>query len=102
MDEDGSDKIITRAAAISYDPEEDNVPILSAFGEGYLAKKIVEVAKGSGIPVLADPSLSSVLSKVSVGDEIAPELYEAVAKILAYVGEINQKYGEKIRLNDKH
>ena len=99
MDEDGDEKTITRAAAIRYDPEEDGVPIMSAFGEGYLAKKIVEVAQGSGIPVMADAGLTSMLSKISVGDEIAPELYEAVAKVLAYVAEINQRYGEKIRLN---
>ena len=88
---------ITRAAAISYDPVEDDVPIMAAFGEGHLARKIVEVAKESGIPVLPDPSLSSMLSKISVGDEISPELYEAVAKVLAFVGEVDRSYGEKIR-----
>ena len=91
------EKTITRAAAISYDPAENDVPILTAFGEGYLAQKIVSIAKESGIPVLPDPGLSSMLSKMSVGDEISPELYEAVAKVLAFVGEIDQKYGEKIK-----
>ena len=95
MDED--EKKITRAAAISYDPGEQDVPVLAAFGEGYLAKKIVEVAQESGIPVLPDPSLSSMLSKISVGDEISPELYEAVAKVLAFVSEVDRSYGEKIR-----
>jgi type III secretion system FlhB-like substrate exporter len=38
-----------------------------------------------------------MLSKVSVGDEISPELYEAVAKVLAFVSEIDQSYGEKIK-----
>ena len=89
--------IINRAAVISYDPNENDVPVLAAFGEGHVARKIVEIAKESGVPVLPDPSLSSMLSKISVGDEISPELYEAVAKVLAFVGEIDQGYGEKIR-----
>jgi flagellar biosynthesis protein len=92
-----NEKTITRAAAISYDPKEHDVPVLTAFGEGYLARKIVEVAHGSGIPVLQDQGLSSMLSKISVGDEITPELYEAVAKILVFVGEIDRSYAEKIK-----
>ena len=94
---DENEKKITRAAAISYDPNEQDVPIMAAFGEGYLAKKIVEVAQESGIPVLPDPSLSSMLSRISVGDEIPPELYEAVAKVLVFVSEIDQSFGEKIK-----
>jgi len=92
-----NEKRITRAAAISYDPDEKDVPILAAFGEGYLAQKIVSVAKESGVPILPDPSLSSMLSKISVGDEISPEMYEAVAKILIFVGEVDRSYGEKVR-----
>jgi len=91
------EKNISRAAAISYDPDENDVPVLAAFGEGYLARKIVEVAQESGVPVLPDPSLSSMLSKISVGDEISPELYEAVAKVLAFVSEVDRSYGDKIR-----
>ena len=91
------EKTVTRAAAISYDPADTDVPILAAFGEGYLAQKIVEVAKESGVPILPDPSLSSMLSKISVGDEISPEMYDAVAKILIFVSEVDHSYGEKIR-----
>jgi len=93
---DEAEKTVTMAAAISYDPDEQDVPIMAAFGEGYLARKIVEVAQESGVPVLPDPSLSSMLSKISVGDEISPELYEAVAKVLAFVSEVDRSYGEKI------
>ena len=91
------EKKITRAAALSYDPAENDVPILAAFGEGHIARKIVEVAKESGVPVLPDPNLSSMLSKISVGDEIPPEMYEAVAKVLVFVSEVDRGYGEKIR-----
>ena len=87
----------TRAAAISYDPEGLGIPVLAAFGEGQMAEKIISVAKESGVPILPDPTLSSMLSKVSVGDEIPEELYEAVAKVLVFVGEVDRKYSERIR-----
>jgi len=86
-----------QAAAISYDPAENDVPILSAFGEGHLAEKIVEVAKESGVPVMPEPGLTGLLSRLSVGDEIAPEMYDAVAKVLAFVSEMDRTYGEKVR-----
>ena len=88
---------ITQAAAISYDPSENDVPILSAFGEGHMAQKIVDVAKESGIPIMPEPGLTNMLSKLSVGDEIAPEMYDAVAKVLAFVSEVDRTYGEKIK-----
>jgi len=91
------EKHVTRAAAISYDPAEHDAPVLAAFGEGILAQKIIEVAMESGIPVLPDPNLTTMLSKISVGDEISPEMYEAVAKVLAFVSEIDRSYGEKVK-----
>jgi len=87
----------TRAAAISYDPAENEVPILSAFGEGHLAQKIVDVARESGVPVMREPGLTNMLSQLSVGDEIAPEMYDAVAKVLAFVSDMDKSYGEKVR-----
>jgi len=86
-----------QAAALSYDPGENDIPILSAFGEGHIAEKIVEVARESGVPVIPEPGLTGLLSKLSVGDEIAPEMYDAVAKVLAFVSEMDKTYGEKVR-----
>ena len=91
------EKYVTRAAAISYDPAEHDAPVLAAFGEGHLAEKIISVAMESGIPVLPDPSLASMLSKISIGDEISPDMYEAVAKVLAFVSEVDRSYGEKVK-----
>ena len=90
------EKKIRRAAAISYSPEQDDIPILSAFGEGYMAEKIVEVARESGVPVLPDSSLTSMLKRLSVGSEIPAELYEAVAKVLVFVSEMDRGYGSRI------
>jgi len=94
---DENEKKITQAAAISYDPAENDVPILSAFGEGHMAQKIVDVARESGVPVVPEPGLTGLLSRLSVGDEIAPEMYDAVAKVLAFVSEMDRSYGDKVR-----
>ena len=88
---------ITQAAALKYEPGSASAPVLAAFGEGHLAKKIVDIAKESGVPVMPDPSLASMLSKISVGDEISPDMYEAVAKVLAFVAEVDKRYGDKAR-----
>lgn len=90
-------KVKKRAAAISYDPENDAVPILTAFGEGYVADKIIETGEQSGIPVISDPDLVSMLAEMSVGDEIPPSLYEVVAKIMVFVSDIDSSLGEKIK-----
>jgi flagellar biosynthesis protein len=86
-----------RAAALSYSPGEDKAPILSAFGEGFLAEKIIHAAREAGVPVLPDADLASMLAKMSVGDEIPSSLYEIVAKVLLFVGEMDKEYGRKIR-----
>lgn len=86
-----------RAAALSYDPSKDAVPILAAYGEGHVAERIIETAEQAGVPVLPDPSLASMLSKMSVGDEIPPSLYEVVAKVLVFVSEMDREYGARIK-----
>jgi len=91
------EKRIKQAAALSYDPNDNDVPVLAAFGEGHLAQKIVDVARESGVPVMPEPGLTNMLSKLAVGDEIAPEMYDAVAKVLAFVSEVDRSYGDKIR-----
>ena len=86
-----------RAAALRYDPDHDDVPVLSAFGEGFMAERIIERAQESGVPVLPDPNLAAMLAKLSVGDDIPPALYEVVARVLLFVGELNSRYGSRLK-----
>jgi flagellar biosynthesis protein len=82
-----------QAAALKYDPTKDDVPVLAAFGEGHMAEKIIEQAESHHVPVVEDKNLASMLSKLSVGDNIPPQLYEVVARILVFVGETDRYYG---------
>jgi len=85
------------AAALKYDPSEDQAPILTALGKGIVAENIVDSAKAHGVPVVEDSSTAALLTRFSVGDAIPPALYEAVAQILLFVAEMDQKAGEKLR-----
>ncbi|MCS7170958.1 MAG: EscU/YscU/HrcU family type III secretion system export apparatus switch protein [Aquificaceae bacterium] len=77
-----------RAVALRYEQERDTAPAVVAKGAGELAEKIIETAKKHGVPVLEDKALVSALMKVEVYEEIPPELYKAVAKVLVFVANI--------------
>ena len=54
--------------------------------QGRVTQHIREVAIEHGIPVIENPPLTRAIYRaVDVGHEIAPDLYEAVAEVLAFV-----------------
>lgn len=59
-------------------------PVIVASGMGYLAEKIVEVASDNGVPIYEDNSLSTILTQLQLGQEIPPELYQAIVEIYVY------------------
>ncbi|NCC66767.1 MAG: hypothetical protein EOM14_01045 [Clostridia bacterium] len=72
-----------RAVALQYGPN-DAAPVVVASGMGYLAEKIVGVAQENGVPVYEDNSLATILSRLSLGQEIPEELYRAIVEIYVY------------------
>ncbi len=84
-------KKIKEAAALRFTPEND-APEIIALGKGAAAENIVEKAKESGVPVHEDAELAHALNMLNIGDEIPPELYEVVAKILVFVGDIDGRF----------
>lgn len=72
-----------KAVAMRY-TEKDNAPVIVASGLGYIAEKMVEVATDNNIPVYEDTSLTTVLSQLKLGQEIPPELYNAIIEIYVY------------------
>lgn len=81
------------AVALSYDRARDEAPKVAASGRGQVAEHILEAAREAGVPVQEDPDLLEVLARVPVGDEIPPELYQAVAEILAFIYRMNAQMG---------
>lgn len=89
---------MTEAAALKYDAQDDNAPYIVALGKGYVARRMVEEAREHHVQVVQDQKLSSVLQKLSVGDEIPEELYKVVAEILVFVNTMDIKYGSRFGL----
>jgi len=84
-----------KAVALLYDRERSDAPQVVAGGRGAVAEKILETARQAGVQVMEDPDLLELLAKVPVGQNIPVELYQAVAEILAFVYQVNQKYPRK-------
>ena len=85
-----ADVVITNpthlAVALKYDKESSSAPIVIAKGADYLARKIKEVARENHIEIVENKPLARMLYyNVEIEQEIPPELYQAVAEILAYV-----------------
>lgn len=72
------------AVALSYEPG-DEAPKILAAGKGFVAEKIIEEAKKNDVPFYKDSALAETLSKLEIGDQIPPDLYEVVAQILVFV-----------------
>ncbi len=80
-----------KAAALKYTHGEDRAPMVVAKGRGALADKILETARKHGIPIREDKTLVEILSSLELYEEIPPQLYKAVAEILAFIYALNAK-----------
>lgn len=78
-----------KAVALQYDRATDSAPKVTAKGSGKIADKIVELAKAHNIPIQDDPDLIEVLSSLEINEEIPPEIYVAVAELLAFIYSAN-------------
>lgn len=82
-----------RAVALRYDATRDGAPKVVAKGKGRTADMILALAKKNGVPVRQDPNLVQVLSRLKIDQEIPPEVYRAVAAILAFLHRVNRPNG---------
>ena len=79
------------AVAITYE-RAGGAPRLVAKGTGDLARKIREEAERHNVPIVRNVALARALNAVcEVGEQIPAELYEAVARLLAFVMSIRRK-----------
>ena len=85
-----ADVVITNpthyAVAIKYDSDKYDAPYVLAKGEDYLAQKIKEIARENNVEIVENKPLARMLyANVDIGGLVPPELYEAVAEVLAFV-----------------
>ena len=91
-----ADVVITNpthlSVALKYDAKERPAPIVLAKGADYLAMQIREKAKEYHIEIVENKPLARMLyANVEIGQEIPPELYQAVAEVLAFVYKMQGK-----------
>ncbi len=91
-----ADVVITNpthfAVALQYDSSRMSAPVVIAKGQDRIAQKIKEVAKEHNIVVVENPPLAqSLFHSAEIGDTIPPELYQAVAEVLAFVYKLKGK-----------
>ncbi|MBE5826782.1 MAG: flagellar biosynthesis protein FlhB [Butyrivibrio sp.] len=91
-----ADVVITNpthfAVAIKYDADENDAPVVVAKGADYLAQKIKEIARENDVEIVENKPLARMLyTNVEVGELVPPELYKAVAEVLAYVYHLKGK-----------
>lgn len=78
------------AVALKYAPG-DKAPRVVAKGRGLIAEEIIARAKEYGVFVHESPELVTLLSQVDLDDHIPPLLYVAVAELLAWLYQVEQK-----------
>lgn len=84
-----------QAVALRYEAKKDPAPKMVGKGSGYLAEKILELAKQHNIPIRQDKNLIQILSRLDLNQEIPPDVYKAVAEILAFIYRLSSRKLER-------
>lgn len=82
---------VKKAVALLYDKERDRAPRIIASGRLATAEQMLSIAHEQHIPMHKNPSLVEALLKFEVSTEIPPELYKAVAEVLAFVYKLDER-----------
>ncbi|NMG32172.1 EscU/YscU/HrcU family type III secretion system export apparatus switch protein [Aromatoleum evansii] len=77
------------AVALAYS-KGDAAPRVVAKGRGLIAREIIERAREAGVFVHESPELVGLLMQVDLDARIPPELYVAVAELLAWIYRVEQ------------
>jgi flagellar biosynthesis protein FlhB len=84
------------AVALKWSRTRGSAPACVAKGEGEVAMKIREVAETAGVPIHSDPPTARALhATVSIGREVAPEHYRAVAAAIRFAERMRRAARER-------
>jgi len=80
------------AVALEWDEVQMDAPVVVAKGADLLAKRIRDIAKEHRVPIMENPPLARTLyERVELDHPIPPNLYAAVAQIIAFVYKLKRK-----------
>ena len=82
---------LPRAVALAYaQGGDDTAPRVRAKGQGAIAEEIIRRAHAAGVFVHESAELVSLLMQVDMDRNIPPQLYQAVAGLLAWIYRIEE------------
>ena len=82
---------VPRAVALAYQQGAgDTAPRVRARGQGAIAEEIIRRARAAGVFVHASPELVSLLMQIDLDRQIPPQLYQAIAGLLAWIYRIEE------------
>ncbi|MFB3820240.1 MAG: flagellar biosynthesis protein FlhB, partial [Candidatus Methylomirabilales bacterium] len=80
------------AVALKYEAGVMAAPKVVAKGQRLMAQRIRQVAEEHGVPIVENKPLArSLFRDVEIGDGVPPELYRAVAEVLAFVYRLSER-----------
>ncbi len=86
------------AVALKYERGIDKAPVILAKGENRFAQRIKALAAEHGVPTVENKPVARLLFAMGkVGEAIPPELYQAVAEILAVVYRTHRYYFHQLK-----
>jgi flagellar biosynthetic protein FlhB len=98
-----ADVVITNpthvAVALRYKEGEDDAPRIVAKGINLMAEKVKQIARDNRVIIVENPPLARTLVKLEVGWSVPPDLFQAVAEVLAFVYQAKGKI--RLEENDK-
>lgn len=84
---------VKKVVALSY-TEDMTAPIVVASGKGLVAENILKEAEKNKIPVYEDEKMATILTELQIGEQIPEALYELVAKVMVFVGDMDELYAK--------
>ncbi len=80
------------AVALEWNEVRMDAPVVTAKGADLVAKRIREIATEHGIPIMENAPLARTLyAKVELDQVIPPNMYAAVAQVIAFVYKLKRK-----------
>lgn len=85
--------------SLQYKKGINTAPKVTAKGQGWVAEKIIKMARENNIPIREDKDLLNLLSEIDVGKEVPESLYKVVAELLAWVYQLNKDFPGSTKAN---
>lgn len=89
------------AIALNYDPESCPIPVMTAKGEGPLAKAMREAAEEAGVPIIRHVPVARGLYEDGEIDAVIPrDMFDAIAQIILWAQKVRDGQAHSVDLSE--